>query len=143
MLGKYVMMDRASGLCSRALIGRLEYCTLKKEEWVEWDTTHWKFILNYIPTIILLANRWLVFIFIEDSNATRILNSLWTIENGSLVLSRWHSSFDLLRERVVKRHFWVRMPTLPFPLWNKEFLIGISNTLGHFVAIEKYSQAYF
>ena len=81
------MMDRVTELCSRALIGSLEYFSLKKEEWVDWTTTHWKPILNYVSTISLLDNRWLVFVFIEDSDVIRILNSLWTIENGSLVLS--------------------------------------------------------
>ena len=29
------------------------------------------------------------------------------------------------------------MRALPFPIWNKEFLIGISNTLGCFIVVEK------
>ena len=35
------------------------------------------------------------------------------------------------------------MSALPFPLWNKEFLIGIANTLGRFVALEKYFHLIF
>ena len=76
------MMDRVSKLCHWALIGLLAYCTLKKEEWVEWATTHWKPILNYIHTISILANRWLVFVFIEDVDATHILDTPWIIENN-------------------------------------------------------------
>ena len=104
ILGRDVMLDRVSELCRRALIKHLEYCTMNKEEWVAWATTHWKPILNYVPTISLLANKLLVFVFIEDVDASRILNSLCTIENGSLVLSHWHSKFDPLKERVVKRN---------------------------------------
>ena len=98
------MLDSVSELCHGALIGHLKYCSMNKEEWVAWATTHWQPIFNDVPTISLLANKWLVFVFIEDVDASRILNSLWTIENGSLVLIRWHSKFDLLKERVVKKH---------------------------------------
>ena len=30
------------------------------------------------------------------------------------------------------------MPALPFPLWSKDILTGIANTIGRFVALEKY-----
>ena len=63
VLGKDVMLDRVPELCHRALIGQLEYCSINKEEWVSWAMTHWNPILNYTPTISLLANRWLVIIF--------------------------------------------------------------------------------
>ena len=87
VLGRDVMLDRISELCRRALISHLEYCNLTKEEWVSWATVNWKPILNCIPTISLLANKWLVIVFIDDKDATYILNSLWTIENDCLVLS--------------------------------------------------------
>ena len=45
--------------------------------------------------------------------------------------------FYPLKERVIKRHLWVLLPALPFPLWNKEFLTSLENSLGHFVALEK------
>ena len=56
--------------------------------------------------------------------------------DGSLVLDHWHTSFDPLRERISKRHLWVMLPHLPFPLWNKNVLEGIANSIGWFVAIE-------
>ena len=96
------MPNRVSELCHRALIGHLEYFIMNKEEWVSWATTHWKLILNYIVTIILLTNCWLVNVFIEDLDASRIVNSLLTIGNDSLMLSLWHTKFDLLKERFVK-----------------------------------------
>ena len=45
--------------------------------------------------------------------------------------------FDLLREWVVKRHLWVFLPVLPFPLWSRDFLEGLANTLGRFMAVEE------
>ena len=70
------MIDRVSELSRRALIGHLEYFILNKEEWVAWATQHWNSILNYVLTISLLPNQWLIIFFIEDDDATRILNSL-------------------------------------------------------------------
>ena len=75
--------------------------------------------------------------FLEAEHASLILNSLWSVGKGSLVLNRWHVAFDPLREKVVKRHLWVILSALPFPLWNKRILEGIANTLGHFVSLEE------
>ena len=74
--------------------------------------------------------------FLEDKDASLILGSLWTIGKGSLVLGRWHSSFDPLRERIAKRHLWVLLPHLPFPLWSRQILEGIGNTIGRFISVE-------
>ena len=116
VLGHDIFMDRVDSLCSRALVGRLEYVHMGQKDWVEWATTHWKHVLTYISTISLLSNGWIVFVFLEAEHAAIILNSLWRIGNGSLVLGRWHAHFDPLREKVTKRHLWVLLPSLPFPL---------------------------
>ena len=116
VLGHDTFMDRVTSLCSRALVGRLEYCHMGKKDWVEWATTHWKHVLTYISNISLLSNGWIVFVFLEVEHAAIILESIWRIGNGSLVLGHWHTHFDPLRERVTKRHLWVLLPSLPFPL---------------------------
>ena len=116
VMGHDVFMERVEALCSQELIGRLEYCQMGKKEWVSWALEHWKPFLSYVPMISLLARGWIVFVFLEDSHATTILNSLWRIGGGSLVLDRWHVNFDPLRERVKKRHLWVFLLALPFPL---------------------------
>ena len=59
------------------------------------------------------------------------------VTGSPLVLGRWHSCFDPLRERVTKRHPWVLLPSLPFPLWNLNILEGIANTIGRFVAVDE------
>ena len=110
---------------------------MSKEEWVEWDTIHWKPIIHYVPTVNLLANNWLLFVFIEEIDATRILGNLWTIQKGSSVLNHWHTDFNLLTERVTIQNLWVLLPTLPFPLWNKYILMGLANSIGRFVSLEK------
>ena len=88
IFGRDIYMNRVGALCSRALIGRLEYCTMSNEGWVEWETLHWKPLIHYVPSISLLANRWLVFVFMEESNASLILDKLWSVLDGSLVLKK-------------------------------------------------------
>lgn len=36
VLGRDVFMEWVEALCSRALIGRLEYCQLGKKDWISW-----------------------------------------------------------------------------------------------------------
>ena len=88
VLGRDIYMERAEELCKRALIGRLEYTQMGKEEWLSWAAENWKPLFSYTPSISLLANNWLVIVFIEAVDATRILGSLWTVLRGSLFLSR-------------------------------------------------------
>ena len=54
-----------------------------------------------------------------------------------MVLGKWHSFFDPMRERIVKRHLWVIMPHVPFPLWSRPILEGIGNTIGRFISVEE------
>ena len=116
VLGHDIFMDQVSSLCSRALVGRLEYCRLGKKAWMDWVGDYWKPLLTYITTIILLSNSWIVFVFLDAAHASLILEKIWRIGLGSLVLGRWHSHFDPLRERVAKHHLWVLLPHIPFPL---------------------------
>ena len=76
VLGHDVFMDRVTSLCSRALVGRLEYCKMNKASWVSWASENWKPLLTYLPTISLLSNGWIVFVFLEADHATLILNNI-------------------------------------------------------------------
>ena len=109
---------------------------MDKKDWFAWATEHWKPFLSYVPAISLLVRGWIVFVFLEDAHATEVLNRLWRVGKGSLVLDRWHVNFDPAHERVRKRHLWALLPGLPFPLWNRSLLEGVGNTLGRFVALD-------
>ena len=76
MLRHDIYMERVEALCSRDLIGRLEYCHMGKKDWIAWAIEHWKPLLSYVPTINLLTKGWLVFVFLEDAHASAILESL-------------------------------------------------------------------
>ena len=65
VLGHDIFMDHVESMCTRALVGRLEYCHMGKKEWVDWAAEHWKPLLTYIPTISLPSNVCIVFIFLE------------------------------------------------------------------------------
>ena len=86
----------------------------------------------------MLSNGWIVFVFLKADHASVILNSTWRVGLESLVLGRWHAHFDPLKERVTKRHLWVLLPSLPFPLWHKSILEGIANTVGCFVVVDEH-----
>ena len=113
VFGHDIFMDRVSSLCTRALIGRLEYCRLGKKAWIDWAMDFCKPLLTYTSTISLLLNGWIVFVFLEEKHASLILNKTWHVGSGSLVLGRWHSHFDPLRKRVTKRDLWVLLPVTP------------------------------
>ena len=117
--------------------GHLEYFNMNKYDWIQWDNLHSIPLLNYIATISLLVNTLLLLLFLREKDASLILGSLWTIQKGSMVLSRQHSIFYPLQDWVVKHHLWVLFPSLPFPLWNKDFLTGLTNCLGCFMVVEK------
>ena len=102
VVGRDIYLDRVEALCSRVLIGRLEYASMDKKEWFAWASEHWKPFLSYVPAISLLVRGWIVFVFLEDAHATSVLNRLWRVGKGSLVLDRWHIHFDPARERVKK-----------------------------------------
>ena len=40
VLGRDVYMDRVGSLCNHALIRRMEYCNMGKNDWVDWETIH-------------------------------------------------------------------------------------------------------
>ena len=76
VLGHDVFLDRVTTLCSRALIGRLEYCKMDKASWVCWANEHWKPLFNYVPTISLLSNGWIVFVFLEAEHCSHVLDGI-------------------------------------------------------------------
>ena len=75
VLSRDIYMDKVEALCNRSLVGRLKYCKMEKEDWVEWTTQHWKPLINYVPTVSRLSNGWLVFLFIDGNDASKVLTT--------------------------------------------------------------------
>ena len=55
VVGRDIYLDIVEALCSRTLIGRLEYASMDKKDWFAWATDHWKPFLSYVPAISLLV----------------------------------------------------------------------------------------
>ena len=69
-------MERVTSLYSRTLVGRLEYCQMNKAAWVNWASENWKPLFYYIPTISLLSNGWIVFVFLDAEHCTWVLEGI-------------------------------------------------------------------
>ena len=54
VVGHDIFLDKVEALCARALIGRLEYASMDKNDWFCWATKNWKPFLSYVPAISLL-----------------------------------------------------------------------------------------
>ena len=59
---------------------------MNKASWVNWGSEHWKPLFDYIPTISLLSNGWIVFVLLDADHCSRVLEGIWRIGKGSLVL---------------------------------------------------------
>ena len=66
-----------------------------------------------------------------------ILEKLWSYGGGSLMLKRWHVSFDPAQDYFCHRHLWVLLPGLPLYLWNAKALEAIGNVLGKFIKVDE------
>ena len=55
VVGWDIYMDRVEALSRHALIGRMEYVSMDKKDWVSWASVYWKPFLSYVPTISLLV----------------------------------------------------------------------------------------
>ena len=55
VLGRDIFMDRVEALCTRALIGILEYTRMGKNDWQIWAAENWKPLFLYTRSISLLA----------------------------------------------------------------------------------------
>ena len=55
VVGRDIYMERVEALSHRALIGRMEYVSMEKKDWLSWATEFWKPFLTYVPTISLLV----------------------------------------------------------------------------------------
>ena len=76
VLGHDVFMDCVTSLCSRALVGRLEYRKMNKASCVSWASENWKPLFDYVPTISLLSNGWIVFVFLDAEHCTWVLEGI-------------------------------------------------------------------
>jgi hypothetical protein len=87
-------MDRVTSLAEKALVGKFFYSRLTKVQLSDWILGFWKPLLGYSPRFCLLSNHWIIFHFLSEEDLLRVMNSLWIINRGVLMLKRWVPRFQ-------------------------------------------------
>lgn len=137
MLGQDIGMEDVDGHSDFALVGKFSYSVLAGMEIGAWIEENWCPVLGYSPPCVSLVNGWFRFSFRNEADATQILAGLWLCGKSSLVLKRWHDSFDPAKERLLFRHLWVLLPGFPLHFWTLDVCVGIGNRLGRFLFVDE------
>jgi hypothetical protein len=87
-LGEILVMS----LC--ALVGQFNYWALPKTNIGRWMEKHWEPLLGYISILSVLLHGWFCFLFRNEIDAKLILEGLWLVGEGILMLKRWTHSFN-------------------------------------------------
>lgn len=132
-------MEDVIRLSDSALVGKFSYSVLAGLEIGVWAEENWCPVLGYSPVCVSLVNGWFRFIFRSGADATQILGGLWLCGKSSLVLKRWHESFDPAKERLRFRHLWVLLPGFPLHFWSLDVCVGVGNQLGRFLFVDESS----
>jgi hypothetical protein len=84
----------------------------------------------------LLTRGWFCFVFKSSVDAELVLKAVWVVNQGSLMLKRWHCAFNPDKECFRFRHLWVLLPGCPLALWSLEAFKEIGNALGKFLHVD-------
>jgi hypothetical protein len=104
VMGDDIGLEDSVSLSLCALVGRISYKHLCHTELTDWMQTTWRPILSYVPEITYLTQGWLCFKFKTPEDSTSILERLWTLDGGSLMLKRWRIIFDPKQDYFRLRH---------------------------------------
>lgn len=137
VLGKDLDMKRAETFATRAVVGKVKVAKVSRLELVEWIGQNWQKEFGLTPRMSLLANDWWCFVFNDVVDVPKVLSRIWLIKGGSFNLMRWHVAFDPELEQLNLRHLWELFPAFPIELWCEEIFIGLANTLGRFIRLDK------
>jgi hypothetical protein len=101
-----------------------------------WVADRWGPVLGYTPIVYIICKGWYFFLYKSAEDTNRILNSVWIVKGGSLMLKRWHVAFNPEKELIRFRHLWVIIPGCPLAIWNREAFMEIGNTIGKFLYVD-------
>ena len=59
------------------------------------------------------------------------------MSNHYLMVQRWTPAFDWEHESIKRVAVWIRIPNLPLPCFNTEFLAKIGNSIGKTLRIDE------
>ena len=81
-----MMMDTLEALAKRSLVGKFEFIKLSRAKILEWIRVVWNPFLKYVPRVILLANRCIIFQLLSEEDRWVIESQFWVVGHGLLVL---------------------------------------------------------
>nr|GEW43262.1 hypothetical protein [Tanacetum cinerariifolium] len=85
------------------------------------------------------ANTVLVFLGEEDGLDAIFENGTWFIRNNPLILKKWHSNENILKEDVSNVPVWVKLYGVPITAFNKDGLSAIATKLSTPLMIDSYT----
>jgi hypothetical protein len=92
-LGRDIGLMEAEKYTCRGLVGRFGYKSMVAKEIHRWVSDCWGPVLGYSPDAYILCKGWYCFMFKSLEDADQILNSVWIVKSGSLMLKRLARSF--------------------------------------------------
>jgi hypothetical protein len=119
ILGSNIGLEDACMMALCTLVGRFSYCKFVQVPIESWVESTWKPLLGYSPEVFYVARGWLGFKCRNPEDASLLLESLWVVEGGNIILKHWRITFDPSKDYFQFCHLWVLLPGLPLQWWNK------------------------
>ena len=95
VLGDDLGLDKVVNLSLTTLVGRLSYRSRCSTSLIDWVNMHWIPILGYEPEVLYMSKGWFTFKFHSLEDTTKIMEKLWSFDEGNMMLKRWSISFDV------------------------------------------------
>jgi len=97
----------------------------------------WKFIKGQIK-FVDLGNEWTLLRFANAQDRGLVYDQRpWYVSGLNLVLIPWVPFFDPYNSPITSVNQWIRIPRLPWELWEAAYLTDLLNCVGHVVRIDQ------
>jgi len=112
---------------------------MRKNKLKQWIHDVWNSMVGYFPRFGLLSNHWIIFDFMFEYDLIKILEIMWVIGRGVLMLKRWVPWFNPYMYSFKKRCLWMLLPNFPKELWVLKVFKNIGDMVGRFVYFDEQS----
>ena len=119
VLGMDVTMDLVAQLSSCGLVGNFLFHNKIFKEAMNWLENSMTSFLGYSPILNFLLKGWHSITCRSELDMVVVLQRPWLWGNCSLVLKRWHPTFNPKLELFKVLHVWALLPGLPLQFWNR------------------------
>lgn len=73
----------------------------------EWIEKNWTSIVGYHPKLSIILKGWFGFHFMSSEDAKKIRTRPWVKGRGVLILQKWYTRFDPIKEIPKRKHIWL------------------------------------